>query len=36
MGAVADMLAGQGDEPSILSRLRNLRASTRQALERAG
>ena len=36
IGAVADMLTGQGDEPSILSRLQNLRVSSRQALERAG
>jgi len=36
IGAVADMLAGQGDEQSIVSRLQNLRVSARQALERAG
>jgi hypothetical protein len=34
IGAVADMLAGQGDEQSIVSRLQNLRVSARQALER--
>jgi len=34
IGAVADMLSGAGEESSIASRLQNLRASARQAIER--
>jgi hypothetical protein len=36
IGAVAEMLAGDGDEHSAVSRLQNLRVSARQALQRDG